>query len=192
MHFRRIAAFLLGAWLAGSVIVLSVCLSNGASVDEAVESTTAEARQVLGPVGNGNARMILGSLVAVQNPRLLSGWELAELPLGILAALMLFLERPVRLLILLPVVMLLLAGFEHVLITPEIAWLSRLLAFVPHGASISQRRLDTMYLMYGFVEGAKLLVGAVLAVLLFVMRSGRRSRRSHHVTADELLERRAG
>jgi hypothetical protein len=48
-----------------------------------------------------------------------------------------------------------------------------------------------MHRIYGFVEAAKLLVGFALAILIFVMRSGRRSRRSSAIEAADLLERRA-
>ena len=192
MHLRRIASFLLGAWLAGSLTVLIVCFSNLASVDEVMESTNADAQRVLAHAGSAAARAILHSLAAAENTRLLSGWELAQAPLGILTALMLLFERPTRLLVALPVVMLLLIGFEHVLLTPEIAWLSPALAFAQDGTALAQRgRLDNIYRIYGFVEAAKALVGIALAVLLFVMRSGRRSRRSSVVHTSDLLERRA-
>jgi cellobiose-specific phosphotransferase system component IIC len=193
MHLRRIAAFLLGAWLAGSLIVLIACFGNLASVDEAMENSDADAQRILSHVGNESARMFLHSLVAAENARLLSGWELAEAPLGILAVVMLFLERPTRFLVVLPVVMLLLVAFEHLLITPEIAWLSQTLAFARAGTALAEHgRLDNMHRIYGFVEAAKLLTGVALAVLLFVMRSGRRSRRLSAISAADLLERRAG
>jgi hypothetical protein len=192
MHLRRMAAFLLGAWLAGSLIVLIACFSNLASVDETIANAGADAQRVLAHVGNENARMLLRALAAAGNTRLLSGWELAEAPLGILTALMLFLGRPARLLAVLPVTMLLLVGFEHTLIMPEIAWLGPALAFAREGTALAQRgRLDNMHRIYGFVEAAKLLLGAALAVLLFVMRSGRRSRGPLPVDAEVLLERRA-
>ncbi|MGA2183344.1 MAG: hypothetical protein ABSH47_09960 [Bryobacteraceae bacterium] len=192
MHLRRIAAFLLGAWLAGSLIVLIVCFSNLTSVGEAMENADADAQRMLTHIGSESARMLLGSLVAAENTRLLSGWELTEAPLGILVVVMLFLERPLRFLVLLPAAMLLLVGFEHVLLTPEIAWLSQALAFARAGTALAQRgRLDNMHRIYGFVEAAKLLVGFALAILIFVMRSGRRSRRSSAIEAADLLERRA-
>jgi hypothetical protein len=192
MHLRRIAAFLLGAWLAGSLIVLIVCFSNLTSVGEAMENADADAQRMLTHIGSESARMLLGSLVAAENTRLLSGWELTEAPLGILVVVMLFLERPLRFLVLLPAAMLLLVGFEHVLLTPEIAWLSQALAFARAGTALAQRgSLDNMHRIYGFVEAAKLLVGFALAILIFVMRSGRRSRRSSAIEAADLLERRA-
>jgi hypothetical protein len=130
--------------------------------------------------------------VAGENTRLLSGWELAEAPLGILAAAMLFLERPSRLLAALPAVMLVLVGFEHVLLTPEIAWLSMALAFAQDGTALAQRvRLDNMQRIYGLAEAAKLLAGAALAVLLFAMRAGRRSRRPSPIHSEDLLKPRA-
>ncbi len=193
MHLRRIAAFLLGAWLAGSVLVLIVCYNNSASIDLAIENTDSEAKQFLAQTGNTSARMFLGSLVAMENSRLLSGWELTQAPLGVLIMVMLFFERPSRLLVALPILMLLLVGFEHLLITPEIAWLSQALVFVPDNAGfVARAHLDNMHRIYGFTEVVKLLVGAALGVLLFMMRSGRRSHRSSRVNANnELLERRA-
>ena len=191
MHLRRIAAFVLGAWLAGSLLVGVVCLNNSSGVDEAMGSTGAEARQVIAHAGGASAKMFLGYLTAIESNHLLSGWELMQAPIGLLAILLLFLERPSRLLVVLPVVMLLLVSFEHMLITPEIAWLSKELAFVPDSTGIVARaHLDNMRRIYGFAETAKMLVGAGLAVLLFTMRSGRRSRRSSRVDLDEFVERR--
>jgi hypothetical protein len=191
MHPRRIAAFLLGAWLAGSLLVLIVCFGNLASVDEAMSIANTDAQRILAHVGSDNARMLLRALVAAGNSRLLSGWELAQAPLGILLVLMLFVERPTRLLAVLAAVMLLLVGFEHVLLTPEIDWLSQALAFAREGAALTQRaRLHTMHHIYGIVEGMKLLFGCVLALILFVMRGGRRSHRPTTVRPDDLIERR--
>lgn len=191
MHLRRIAAFLLGGWLAGSLIVLIACFSNFASVDEAMADTHAEAQRIAALLGAESARMYLSSLVAFENARLLSGWELTQAPLGILTAFMLFLERPRRVLVALPVVMLLLVGFEHVLLTPEIAWLSQALAFGNETVSGQRGRLDNIHSIYGFVEVAKLLIGLGLAIILFMMRSGRRSRKSSQAGVNDLLEKRA-
>jgi hypothetical protein len=189
MHLRRIAAFLLGAWLAGSLVVLAVCFSNLASINDSMTNNNAEAQRILAQLGTESARMYLGSMAALENTRLLSGWEITQAPLGILTAVMLFLERPRRILVALPVVMLLLVGFEHVLLTPEIAWLSQALAFGKETSLAQRGRLDNIHRIYGFVETAKLLTGVVLAALLFMMRASRRGRRPSR--SGDLRERQA-
>ena len=189
MHLRRIAAFLLGAWLAGSLLVLIVCFGNLVTLDRSMAIASPDAQRILARTGNDNARILLRAFVADLRANLLSGWELAQAPLGILVALLLFIERPTRLLAVVSVVMLLLVGFEHVLLTPEIDWLSHTLAFAPDGAAPAQHaRLRTEHHIYAIVEAVKLLLGVLLAILLFVMRSGRRSRRT---LPNEFAERRA-
>jgi len=191
MHWRRIASFLLGAWLAGSLVAALACLNNVNSVDEALASGDTTARQVIARAEHEGARMLLSSLTAVQNARLLSNWELAEAPIGLLLMFTLLMERHTRILAALPLVMLLLVGFEHVLVLPDIAWLSQALSFLPVGEGGAQRgRLDNLDRIYFFAEALKLLFGLGLAVLLFVMRAERRgSRSSSHMSNP--LERRA-
>jgi len=173
-------------------MVWMVCFNNVASIDQAMQNTESEARQVIAETGTESAKMFLSSLSAMENTRLLSGWEFGQAPLGLLAIVVLFLERPSRLLIVLPVVMLLLVGFEHFLITPEIGWLSQALAFVPDGTAVAQRgRLENMYRIYGFVDAAKVLTGGGLAILLFAMRSGRQGRRTRRTDSPDFVERRA-
>jgi len=191
MHWRRIASFLLGAWLAGSLVAVLACLNNAGSVDEAMGIGDTTARQVIARAERDGARMLLRSLTAVENARLLSGWELAQAPIGVLLMIMLLMERPTRILVALPLVMLLLVGFEHVLVLPEIAWLSQALSFLPDREGLTQRnRLDNLQRIYAFAEALKLLLGIALAVLLFVMRTGRRVSRSSSRRGDP-LERRA-
>jgi len=191
MHSRRIASFLLGAWLAGSLIAAVACLNSVGSVDEAMASSDTTARQVIARAERDGARMLLRSLTAVANARLLSGWELAQAPIGVLLMIALVVERPTRILVALPLVMLLLVGFEHVLVLPEIAWLSQALAFLRDAEGGAQRsRLDNLQRFYVFAEAIKLLLGVALAVLLFVMRTGRRGSRSPSRARDP-LERRA-
>jgi len=191
MHSRRIASFLLGAWLAGSLIAMLACLNNAGSVDEAMGSSDTTARRVIARAERDSARGLLRSLAAVENARLLAGWELAQAPIGVLLIIVLLMERPTRILAAIPLVMLLLVGFEHVLVLPEIAWLSQALSFLPDAEGAAQRsRLDNLQHIYVFVEALKLLLGVALAVLLFVMRTGRRGSRSSSRIIDP-LERRA-
>jgi len=191
MHSRRIAAFLLGAWLAGSLVTISACLTNAGCVEEALRASDTAAQQVIARAGRDGARMLLRSLTAVENARLLAGWELVQAPLGVLLVIALLMERPTRILAALPLVMVLLAGFEHLFVTPEIAWLSQTVSFLSGAAGAASRgRLDNMQRIYTVVEALKLLLGVALAVLLFVMRTARRASRSSSRLSDP-LERRA-
>lgn len=185
MHLRRIVAFLVGAWLAGSLVTILACLNNVGSVDEVLANSDTAARQVIARAERGGARMLLRSLTAVENSRLVSGWELAQAPVGLLLIVMLLVERHTRILVALPLAMLLLVGFEHIFVTPEIAWLSQTLSFLTDARGGPQRgRLENMQRIYGFVEALKLLLGVALAVLLFVMRTARRGSRSASRASD--------
>jgi hypothetical protein len=191
MHLRRIAAFLLGGWLAGSAIVLIVCFGNLASVDQVMESKDAAVQRILARAGDKSARMFLNFLAATEDSRFLADWEITQAPLGLLTVAMLVFEKSSRrMLVALPVVMLLLVGFEHLLLTPEIAWLSEAQALGRDAAAVAQRgRLDNIFMIYGVTETVKMLVGLGMAALLFMMRSGKRRRRSSSLETDELMER---
>ena len=192
MHYRRIATFVLGAWLAGGLIVMAICFSNFAGIDEVRESKDGAVQTLLASGRPGSGVALLRFMVAVEDSHLLSGWELAQAPLGLLAAALLALQRQTRLLVAIPIAMLLLAGFQHVLLMPEIAWLSQSVVLGRDTADAMQRsRLASITKIYAAVETIKFLLGMGLACYMFMMKtsSGRRRRLSHE--EELLLERQA-
>jgi len=185
MHFRRVAAFLLGAWLAGSLVILAVCVSNLSSIGDVRESRDTDVQLELAD-GHGGADKLLKYIVAVENTRLLSGWELAQIPLGLAVLATLVFRKPTPTLVALPVAMLALAAFEHLLLMPEIAWLGQVAAVGRDAAA--RGRLANIVKIYGVVEAVKFLLGIGMAILLFMMHTKGRQIRSR--AGDELLERR--
>lgn len=183
MHFNRISAFLLGAWLLGSLFLAFVAAGNFATVDAVLKSPPAEASKILHTLGNDNARQLLRHLAGEENRGFFETWELAELFLGAALTCFLLLGARDRLLAGLAGCMVILTAFQHFKITPDLLWLGRSIDFLPAAAqSQARNQFSRLHGIYGGIELVKLLMGFVIAGFLFVMRR-RRSRRRVEVDA---------
>src|SRR5215471_15733202 len=67
MHYTRIAAFVLGAWLLGSVFLTFVATRNFATVDLVLKAPPAEASRMIQSLGSNNARQLLRYLAGEEN-----------------------------------------------------------------------------------------------------------------------------
>lgn len=191
MHPRRVAAFLLGAWLACSFAFSLAAIQSTAGADQTMEKPTKAAQQAIGQLGPDQSRGLLQNAAAISRASLLSESEIAQLGLAVLAMACVIGDRATRILLGPLIVMLILTVFQHFFVTPEFAWLGQELAFVPEGSAIAQRdRLSNIQHIYAFTETAKLLLGLVAAGALFLMRRGGQHRR-HRPVEDEIIERRA-
>jgi hypothetical protein len=177
MHYSRIAAWILGAWLAGSLFMAFVATQNFRRAEEVLSAPPPEVGQVIQAVGAANSRLLLRHLAGEQNRFYFEKWELAQFSLGFLLAGVLFLEPYNRKLAGFPVAMLVLTAFAHFVMTPELIWLGRLIEFQPAGVPSTQRdQFAKLHVMYGVMEVVKMLLGAVLAGILFMMRRRVRSK----------------
>lgn len=170
---------LLGAWLAGSLVVDWVATSNFAAVDRVFVSPPPEIQKTTTTLGAGQARMLLRFLVSTENANYFVTWELVEFGLLLALSAVLISEREMRLLTVFPVVLLLLVAFQHFRLTREIIWLGR--EMVLAGGSASERTREQFGLihgMYGTIEVLKLLLAVVLAVWMVIRGFGRRMRRA--------------
>lgn len=184
MHLRRIACLLLGAWLAGSIVVGWLATANFTAADRVLKSPPAEIRAAAAPLDPNRARMILRYLVAVENSMYFLDWELVEFALLAVLAAALAGDRQTRWLFTVPAAGILIVAFQHFRVTPEIVWLGQ--AMVRGIAANEQRdEFAAMHRMYGILEVLKLLLGFALAVWLVVMKSRRRSRRSSAEDASD-------
>jgi cell division protein FtsW (lipid II flippase) len=169
MHFRRFAAFLLGAWLAGCLFMDMVATQNFRSVDRLLAAPSpqlAERVQAMG--GHDAARMLLRHQVAEQNRWYFETWEQAQIVLGVaLFLVLLFGAVADRWMLFFTLLMLSLVLIAHFALTPEITRLGRAFDFVPPGASSPDRaRFWLLHGSYSAIELIKLGAGIVLAVLL--------------------------
>ena len=169
MHYSRIAACILGAWLAGSLYMAFVATQNFRRAEEVLSAPPPEIGKVIQTAGPENSRLLLRHLVGEQNRFYFNSWELAQFALGLLLCGVLFIEPNNRKLVGFAAAMLALTAFAHFVMTPELIWLGRLIEFQP-AASPQRDQFSKLHVMYGVMEAVKILLGVALAGLLFRMR----------------------
>jgi len=181
MHTRRLAAFLLGIWLGCSVLVIWFQFYNPRFAANLLVTPSDSAVAVTKKLPDTELRLMLRYAAEEQNRRYAFLWEEAEIVLALAVGGCLFLGTQKRIFpLILAGVMLLIVVFQHVGVTPELAYRGRLADFPP-GNNITGilLRVYALEQVYAWVEGAKLFVGIVLASYLFVFRA-RRSRKQLH------------
>jgi hypothetical protein len=181
MHFNRISAFLLGAWLLGSLFMAFVATQNFAAVDRVLNSPPTEATKMIQTLGPDNARHLLRYLAGEENRGFFESWELAQLILGLaLTALFLFAAKN-RLLASLAAGMLILTAFQHWRITPDLVGLGRSNEFLARTASVARSQFGKLHAAYGIIEAVKLVFALTIAGFLF---AGRRRRARQRVEVN--------
>jgi hypothetical protein len=179
MHTRRMAAFLAGAWLGGSLLMILIQLANlrfTASLLSAPSNQAAELMKKTAP--RQNVEMLMRYQAAEQNRRYSYTWEEAQFGLALTLGGCLFLGTQRRIFPLLFCgLMLLMVIFEHSGVGPELAYRGREADFPPGNTAPGvQLRLYALDQVYAWVEGTKLLLGTLLSGYLFIFRA-RRTRR---------------
>jgi hypothetical protein len=146
MPHQRIASFLLGAWILGSLFMIFVATQNFRMADT---------------FGDPNTHAVLRSMAGNLNQLFFVTWERAELILGIALTGVLFIAMKSRLLGALSAAQLLLVAVQHFLVTPQ------MLALSAHLDSASQAsQFAKLHATYGIMEVVKLLLAFALAALL--------------------------
>ena len=160
MHNQRIASFLLGAWIMGSLFMIYVATQNFQMADSL--STTG---------GHAILREMAGRL----NQLFFVKWELAELALGIAIAALAWFGMRSLLTSALAAVPLALVAVQHFFVTPRMLTLSAQL-----DTAALANEFGRLHAMYGISEVVKLvLLFALAAILLPAWR-----RRSTSVQVD--------
>jgi hypothetical protein len=170
MHWHRIAAFLLGCLILGSLFMIFVATQNFGTVDRVLAAPPREAAQMFQTLGPGNARLLLRYLAGEENRLFFLSWELAQIGLAALLTAILLLAISRRLLAGITGAMLIVALFQHFRVTPEMIALGRMIDFSGAG-SASYSQFWRLHGLYGVLEIVKLaLLIVVAAILLFVRR----------------------
>jgi hypothetical protein len=188
MHYHRIAAFLCGCLILGSLFMIFVATQNFQTVDRVLAAPPPEAAQMLQALGPQQSRLLLRYLAGEENRLFFVSWELAQIGLGlILTAILLFRLRS-GLLAGLSGGMVIIALFQHFRVTPEMIALGRLIDFGAGTASAAYDQFWRLHGLYGVLEVVKLLlVTAVAGVLLFARRKaaadGPGATSEHHESA---------
>lgn len=169
MHHRRLAAFLLGAWIAVSLFMGYVATQNLFAIDEILGAPRPNSGKVFEKAGVDNVKLILKWHASEQNRRYFARWEVVQMILGVVLAAILFLgTNASRLMLLGCGAMVILVGFMHWFLTPEITWSGRQMDFLQREPGA---RFLALHGLYTGLEVLKLLIAAGLACYLFVFKS---------------------
>jgi hypothetical protein len=173
MHTRRIAAFLLGAWLFGTVLMAVVARESFAAIEGVLVRPASQVGDLIRSMGVDNARLFLQYYAASQRQIILNYWEWTEIIIGAALAAILFSAKYVnRLAASASAVMVLLVLFLHFVIAPEVGFIERNLAAQP----ASQHNAGMLGGVYSALDAVKFAIGTVLAVYLFTFKNGSRYR----------------
>lgn len=142
--------------------------------------------QMIKKLGYEETALLLRHAGAEQTRRYSHAWEEVELFIGVMLGGCLFLGTQRRILPLtLCGVMLALVVFQHVAVTPELAYRGRETDFPPGNTALGpMTRMLAMQQVYFGVEIVKLGTSVILASYLFVFRAQRRSRKQVHAVDD--------
>jgi hypothetical protein len=174
MHIRRVAAFLIGAWLLGSLAMFFVATQNFQGVTRVLDVPSQKANARIEKLGADDARFLLRYQVSELNRQYFDSWERVQLVLGaILVALTLRGSQKLSILAI-PVAMLLMVAVAHWLLTPEVTRLGRLMDFVQDARQTPDGQAFWRYhQIYSAMEVLKFLLGLYLAFTLLVRRRRR-------------------
>ena len=153
MHYRRISAFLLGAWIMGSLFMIFVAIQNFRMADT---------------LGNPDTHAVLRDMAGRLNQVFFVNWERVELALAISLTAILLLGARRRVQAGLSAALLILVAIQHFGVTPQMLSLS---AQLDNAAAADQ--FGKLHAMYGILEVVKLVGLSTLAVILLPSWRGR-------------------
>jgi Mn2+/Fe2+ NRAMP family transporter len=172
MHWRRLASFLLGAWLMAMVFMVVAVSASIRPVDSLLLNAAPRALEIAQSIGDDSGRMLLRYQLAEQARMDLKRFEWVEVGIGVTLVTVLFLgTNATKLASALGAAMVLLTVFLQIFIGPEIAYLGRQLDFVnPLKVPDEHGRLLALQGTYLALTGVKLLLGTALAWYLMSFR----------------------
>lgn len=176
MHFRRFAAFLIGAWLAGCLLMDLVAIQNFRSVDRLLAEPDLGIATQLRSLGHDNAGVFLRHHAGEQNRWYFEQWERVQFGVALALFLaLLFGASPNKYALMLCAGMVFLVIAERFLLTPEITRLGRIVDLIPPDAPSPDRdRFWTLHGLYSAVDLSKAGLGLWLAGTILIR--GRKDR----------------
>jgi len=188
MGFRRIVAFLMGAWVGGSALLIWGVYQNFNAIDEIFKNPPDQVQKDTVILGPERVRELLRYSVGIENGDIFYTWEEIQIGIGLLAAILLFLESSTRVLSTVPLAMTLLVLFLHLRISPDLSLSYRLFAFTPWTAESHQRdQFWKLHAIYEGIEFVKCLFGIVLTQILFLGPNTRYRRKKRRRAAVETV-----
>lgn len=178
LHRYRIAAFLAGCLILGSLFMIFVATGNFGTVDRILAAPPQQAAQMFQTLGPENARVLLRYAAGQQNQLFFTSWELAEIALGVLLTAILLLSIKSRLMAGMMGAMVIIALFQHFQVTPAMIHLGEQIEFGGSGSATNQ--FYRLHGLYGGLEVVKLVLLGIVSVLLLF---GRRAKSAEPVEA---------
>src|SRR5580693_1584957 len=171
IQYRRLAALLLGVWLGASVLTDVAVTQNFQTVDRFLQRPgSVSASAALSAIGRDRERFILRRNAGEENNWIFMNWERVELALGgLLFLLLLFGDKPQRLMLALCAAMFLIVAVEHFVLTPQIIDLGRKVDDLPTTDPDSKQ----FWMLHGIYSGLdilKMLIAVAFAVRLAFRR----------------------
>ncbi|MCW5983394.1 MAG: hypothetical protein KIT09_35205 [Bryobacteraceae bacterium] len=180
MHTRRLAALLLGAWLAGSVFMAVSAVGSFRAANRVLGYQDPAVRKRLESLPADSARWLLRFSAAEFNRAHFSGWELAQLGVGA-GVLLCVAFKPKRVSLTLAALLLALVAAQHWFITPRIERAGRAADFSAEDAAIlSRAEMGRYHNAYSAIEAVKLAIMVGLSAKLLLYGLPRRTRKQVH------------
>ena len=171
MHFRRIASFVLGAWVVGSLFTLYLSSSTSSTTEKILAMPPPEIGKMMTLLNAEQMKGLLGYYGAEQVRSCLNDWGLLQLLIGPLMLFLLVRASHVnRLMLGVCGAMFILAIFSSFVLWPEVDYLGRGLHFSP-GWSANRARHLALHLTYTILEALKIALGLGLAAYLFTYKT---------------------
>ena len=153
MHTRRVGAFLIGAWLLGSVVVSYIAMQNLGMVDRILGNPPLAITRELDYLGRDMSRMMFRYHAAQINRHVFESWHVLQL--GLLAAFLgtsILTSNRSKTLIAGSALMIVLVVVQAFYLTPILNGLSRSFDFLPPSAGATDRenfqRYHTFYMLF--------------------------------------------
>jgi hypothetical protein len=172
MHSGRFACLLLGVWLAGCLFMAFISRQNLDTADRLIANGDPAILLHSGSAGIQAMRGLLRYHALEQTRAANESWETAQVVLGIFFFFfLLFGTREDKRTLAIPLLMVLVALAERLLLTPEITSRARLLDFVRQGSHAADRvKLLVLQRVYLGCELGKAALGLILAARLILAR----------------------
>jgi hypothetical protein len=184
VHRHRIAAFLAGCLILGSLFMIFVATQNFATVDRVLGAPAPQYGQMLKTLGPSDARLLLRYLAGEENQLFFTSWELAQIALGALLTAVLLLALSSRVAGGLTGVMLIVTLFQHFRVTPEMIALGRLVDLGGAEGAAAYNQFWRLHGLYGVLEVAKL---ALLFIVAGILLFGRKAKTPEVVPLESTL-----
>lgn len=172
MHTRRVGAFLIGAWLLGSLLTAFVAAQSYTNVERFFSNPPVQVTREISDIGQEAMRQILRFQASQHNRHVFETWEVLQLGLaGALFVTSFLTSHRSRLVIICTSLMALMVLIAYFHLTPIMNALSRSYDFLPPGAAIQDRENYNYYsVWYRVLDILKTILALIVAARLLFDR----------------------